>query len=436
MAAIGWMAVVWGAFGGEAGISARPAYTLDECVGLALERAASARNARRDEEIAGRRIGQVRAQVLPQVRATGRYVRLGEVPVAESDGDRFETGREDNWSAGLEASQLLYSGGSVGAALRAARLYREVAAAAVRQAEEELVRDVRVGFNGVLLADEQVKVQEASLAQLEDLLEQAQMRFRQQTAAEYDVLAARVRVANERPFVIAARKRADLARAAFRNLVQIEEESFELAGELVFEPSETTLGEWQEQALERRPELVELRNVLGMWDADIRAEQGGGLPQVRAFAGYAGENPQQGAARDKWEWGWNAGVAVEWSVFDGALRRNRVAEKRQELEKARETLADVERAIALEVHAHYLELRQAAETVAAGAETVALAEKGLEIARTRYENGLATYLDVTEANLALATARLTRLLALHEHMNALARLRQASGEAYNAGDKP
>lgn len=424
--ALAWMGAGTGSWAEEG--RALPVFTLEESVDMGLRQAAAARNARRDEEIAGRRINQVRAQILPQVKASGRYTRLDEVTAFEFDGDRYEMGREDNYAAGVEASQLLYSGGSVGAALKAAGLYREVAQAQVRRVENELVRDIRVAFHGILLADEQVRVQEASLAQLEDLLAQAEARYRQQTAAEFDVLTARVRVANERPALIQARKQAELARVAFRNLVQFDAEAFELEGELAFEPVDRALDEWRELGLERRPEMVELRNVLGMWEADIRAEQGGGLPQVRAFAGYRGENPPTGTANDEWDWGWNAGVAVEWDIFDGALRRNRVAEKRLELAKARETLADAERQIALEIQSHYLDLRQAAETVAAGAETVELAEKSLQIARARYENGLATYLDYTDANLALSTARLTRLHALHDHMNARARLQQASGE--------
>ena len=394
-------------------------------------------NARRDERIAEKRINQVRAQLLPQLRASGSYTRLDEIPVSESDdGEITELGREDNLAAGAEVSQLLYSGGSVGAALKAAALYRDTAKATVRQVESELVRDVRVGFNGILLADELVKVQEASLKQLEELQAQAEARFRQETASEFEVLTAKVRVANERPALIAARKRADLARAAFRNLVQLDAVDYALDGELAFEPSERTLDEWTALGLERRPELVELRNTLGMWAADIRAEQGGGLPQVRAFAGYRGQNPESGSAEDQWEWGWNAGVAVEWDVFDGLLRRNRIAEKRLELDKAHETFADAERQIALEIQSHFLDLRQAAETVASSAENVELAEKGLEIAEARYQNGLATYLDYTDANLALRNARLIRLLALHEHMNALARLEQASGEEIRLGETP
>lgn len=438
-AGIRWIGIgLWAAWSGLslAGEAApeRPTYTLPECLEAGLRQAAAARNADRDEQIAGTRIGQVRAQVLPELKAKGGYTRLDEAAAFEFDGARVAMGLEDNYSAGVEVSQLLYSGGSVRSALDAAKLYREVAQARVRQAKNELVRDIRTAFNDVLLEDEQVKVQAASLAQLEDLLAQAESRYRQQTASEFDVLSARVRVANARPLLIHARKQAVLARARFRTLVQLEAEEFELAGELAFEPSGRSLEEWQALGLEQRPELVEQRKFLGMWAADIRAERGGSLPQIRAFAAYDGTNPESGSARESWEWGWSAGVTAEWDVFDGALRRNRIREKSLELAKAGETLADSERQVALEIQSHYLDLQQAAETVSASRDTVELAEKSLEIAKTRYENGLATNLDYTDANLSLSIARLTRLQALHDHMNALARLQQASGEEYPAGD--
>ena len=116
-----------------------PAFTLEECIGIGLKQAASARNADRDEQIAGTRINQVRAQVLPELKAKGGYTRLDEAAAFEFDGESVAMGLEDNYTAGIEASQLLYSGGSVRSALKAAKLYREVAQARVRQAKNELV---------------------------------------------------------------------------------------------------------------------------------------------------------------------------------------------------------------------------------------------------------------------------------------------------------
>ena len=431
IASLGW-ALAGTLFAAEP--SGRPVYTLQECIELGLEQAAPARNAARDELISQAKIGQVRAQLLPQLKARGSYKRLDEASAFEFGGESYPMGLEDNYAGSIEVNQLLYSGGSVGAALKAAGLYNEIAQVRVRGVNNALVRDIRTGFNDILLQDEEVKVQEASLAQMEELLTQTESRFRQQTASEFDVLTARVRVANKRPALIAARKQAELARESFRSLVHLEPGNFDLAGELVLDPSARSLEEWLAIAMEQRPELIELRRFLGLREADIRAEQGGYMPQIRAFAGYAGQNPENGTANANWGWGWNAGLTAEWDIFDGALRRNAIREKRLEFEKARETLVDTERKVELEIRSLYLDLVQAAETVSASGDTVAEAEKGLEIARTRYDNGLSTYLDYTDANLALSIARLTRLQALHDHMNALARLQQASGDGFETGE--
>ena len=411
-----------------------PAFTLPETIEIGLKQSAAALNARRDEQIAGTRIGQVRAQVLPQLKAKGSYTRLNEVQGFEFDGQTYEMGRADNYAYGAEISQLLYSGGSVSAALDAARLYRDIAQIRVQGVNNELIRDIRTGFNDILLQDAQVQVQEASLKQLEELLAQAESRFRQQTASEFDVLSAKVKVANNRPLLIAARKQAELARAAFRSLIHLDPVDFELTGRLEFAPENRPLDEWQDLGMAQRPELKELRLLLGLREADIRAEQGYYFPQIRAFGGWQEQNPANGSAIDSWESGWNAGVGAEWDLFDGARRRNAIREKRLELDKARESLGEAERRVALEIQAQFLELQQAAETVAASQDTVALAEKSLEIARVRYENGLATNLEYTDANLALNVARLTRLQALHDHMNALARLQQASGAGFETGE--
>ncbi len=405
------------------------AYTLDECLQIGLRQSSAILKARDDERIAETRIGQVRAQVLPHLSARSGYTRLDEVSAFDLGEERVEMGRLDNYSAAAEISQLLYSGGSIRAALRAARVYREMAALQWQRVSNELVRDIRTAFHDILLAEAAVKVQEASVAQLQDLVRQAEARVKRETAPEFDLLSARVRLANEMPALIRARKDVELAKAAFRNLIQLDDGDFELSGELAYQPEKRPIDTWQAEGRQGRPELLYQRRVLELSRLDIRAERGGLRPQVRAHAAYEGLNPESGTAVDAWDWGWNAGVSLEWDLFDGGLRRSVILEKNIELAKSREDLDILERAVDLEIRQQYLELVTADETVIASRETVALAEKNLEIARTRYETGLSTYLEYTDAHLALSTARLTWLTALRDHVNAMARLYCACGLA-------
>lgn len=404
------------------------AYTLPECLAIGLERAASLANARRDEVIAGSRIRQTRAQVLPQLSGSASYTRLDEVPTFTYDDESAPMGRHDNYAASAGLSQLLFSGGSVRAALDAAQFYRDRSRLQTLHTERALSRDIKQGFYGILLARARVKVQEESVAQLRELVRQAEEKYQAETISEFELLSARVKLANEVPVLIAARKELDLARAQFRDLLHLDEDRFELAGELTYTPFDLPLDALQIAARAHRPEIGAQRQMIGLRQSDIRAERGGYYPQIRARAAYEGSNPESGSAEDAWKWGWNAGLALQWDLADGGLRSGRLLEKSMELAKAEQDLDELLRAIGLEVQQAYLVLRQAAETVAASRENVALAERSLAIAKTRYQAGLATYLEYTDANLALSTARLTWLSALCGHLAALADLRYACGE--------
>jgi outer membrane protein TolC len=149
---------------------------------------------------------------------------------------------------------------------------------------------------------------------------------------------------------------------------------------------------------------------------------------VNANFQYAGANSYEFASyEDKWEWHWNATLGLTWSLWDGGLTRATVGEKELVLEKAREMLFDAIRGVELEVTQAFLDLQYARKRVDADEDNVELASRALRISSERYEAGLGTYLEFTDANVALSRARLNYLSAVHQHMNAVARLQHASG---------
>ena len=59
----------------------------------------------------------------------------------------------------------------------------------------------------------------------------------------------------------------------------------------------------------------------------------------------------------------------------------------------------------------------------------------MEITKTRYKQGMATYLEFADANLALSTAQQARLQSIHAHMSALANLEFVCGIDELAGER-
>lgn len=404
-------------------------YTLNDCLALARARNATLTNARRDEAIAETRITQVRAQALPELTVAAGYTRLGEVPGMEFDGQRIALGRADNYNAGIEVGQLLYSGGSVRAALRAADDYRRLAVLDSARATALLERDVRVAYVEVLLAQRRLAVRRQAVAQLEAFATQVAQRHAQALVSDFERDSARVRVANERPLAIAAEGALTVARVRLAHLVHLDDARFTLEDRLDdgAPAVAVALADAWRTALEHRPELAQARRLIELRRADIRHAQGRYLPQLRAHAAYNGLNPPSGGGADEWDWDWNAGLTLEWKLFDGALREGEIAEKRLALDKADEDAGEIKRAIRLEVETAHAEWLTACETVRATSETAALAEANLTIARARYDAGLATQLEFSDARLALSTAQLGHYEALAGRARAEAELDYARG---------
>jgi outer membrane protein TolC len=417
---------------GTGAVTNRPprSYSLQHCLEIGLERAVSVANARRDEQIAAARITTTRASVLPQLALSGSYTRLDEVSSIDmGDGTSFSFGNLDNYSAAASLSQLLFNGGQVNAALRAAQRYRQYTAYGVAHERARLICAITLGFHDVLLAQAAADVQRQSVRHLEEFLSQTRARFAQQTVSEFDVLSAQVRLANERPKWIEAQNQLLLARDALRNRARLDEGDYLLTDDAALPPMTNDLAALQLRALTQRPDIRQVAALLSMQEEDVAAAKGQYYPALQAFANYTGGNSSSyDVSQSDWSWHWNAGLSLSWSLFDGGARQGRVAEKKITLAKTRATLDDLKRAAALEVSQAYLELARARETLASTRETVALAERALAIARTRYEQGLSTALEFTETNVALSAARLGASKARRDYLCALAQLAYASGQ--------
>ena len=242
----------------------RPSYTLQQCIQMGLERSITLQNATRDQEIAQSRIKQTRAQLLPSVTLSANYLHLDEKPYI---GD--ETGLDNQYDATAGVQQLLFSGGSVSAALKASREYLKYAASATLQRNHVLIRDIKQSFYSVLYAESALRVAQQSLKQLKEFETQTRLKFENGTASEFDYLSAQVKVVNERPQVIAAENTLSLARESFKNLIYLNTADFQLTGELEYIPIEVELDHLYELAINRRPELQEQQALIGMRVQDV-----------------------------------------------------------------------------------------------------------------------------------------------------------------------
>jgi outer membrane protein TolC len=129
-----------------------------------------------------------------------------------------------------------------------------------------------------------------------------------------------------------------------------------------------------------------------------------------------------------------ASLRLEWPVFDGGARRNRLAQARADVRAAEAQAHATRNRIANEVWAAYADLTTAFRQRRAAATLLEAADQSYASALEAYNYGLRGALDITAAQQTLAEARSAEVLARTQVLSALAELAFRTGDAIQAGN--
>ncbi|MCK5849581.1 MAG: TolC family protein [Kiritimatiellae bacterium] len=403
-------------------------YRLEDCIRISMKRNAGVESARLDESIAETRTMMARSGVLPHVSFSAGYSRLDELQTIELGDEEIEIGTLDNYSANIGITQALYSGGKSRSALKAARFARSHAEQTRAESESKTVYDVKIAFYNLIMAGDSLKIREQSWTHLKTLVDQARKKFGNGVVSEFDLLAAEVQFANEKPLLIKARNSRVVALERLRRLLNVDDQ-FVIDGSLVLEPVETNIVELQRNALKQRSLIHALEAGVHLAEESVNIARADRWPKLSALFNYNGANSYEFVSyeEDEWEWHWGVGLVLKWNIWDSGLTKAVVRKNLLETEKSKTTLQDTIRAVKLDVKECCLSIIHARESAMAGTKSVQLAERAMKIAQTRYREGLATHVEFSDANLALGTAQLMRLRAIRDHMAAVACLKFVCG---------
>jgi outer membrane protein TolC len=382
---------------------------------------------------------QTRAVALPQLIASGQYKdtdrnAIENFPNAPSSPNQ-------NWNAGVQLVQTIYSGGKLIAAIRAAKVTKEQALAQYQATLADTLLSVRLAYYDILLAAEQITVNEASVNLLQKELDDQQHRYDAGTVPNFNVLRAKVSVANARPPLIQAQNNYRIAKNNLSNLLgyNLPREIWDnipltLTDTLDAAPYEINLPDALHQALDKRPELIALRKTEELQKLNITAASSGYKPTVQLFAGYNWMNRQFSTSTnsstpglDEYLDGWNAGAQVSWNIFDGMLTHGKVIQAKALYEKSKTSVDEEVRDVELEVRTTYSDFVEAQEVLESQKTVQAEAEEALREANARADAGTGTQLDVLDAENSLTQARSTQVQALHDYDAARAKFERAIG---------
>lgn len=419
-----------------------PALSLQECIDLALKQNPDVLKSQQELRRTHGLIVEARAPAIPQITAEGNYRRIERDSIDAFPGSPGPSkNQEQPWSASVEVSQLIYAGGRVRAAWRAARLTDQIAVLDFQRTVADTILAVRKAFYQILLNKALVTVREQSVKLLEQQLQDTQHRFDVGAVPRFNVLRAEVELANAKPPLIRAQNDLRLSREALVKLLALDSPKqlhdftpINFTGQLSYEHADWKLADALAQALDHRPEYQQAEKRVAVAKESVKVAISGYKPEVSLFGNYGIRDSLFGSQIDDTIHGWSAGARATWPLFDGLLTAGKVTQARAQHEETKLDFDDTRRRVELEVRQAYSDYLQALELLEAQKKTVEQGEESLRLAEARFRAGTGTQLDVLSAQTALTEARSNEIQALHDYNVALATLERVTGTTVKTAD--
>ena len=424
----------------------------------------------RSESIAAARAGitrtdgerlRARSELFPQLSASASYDRAlasefegvfddglfgggaGEEP-AEDGLEDLPFGRENTWRASLTLSQMVYSGGRIGAQQAIVRAGRDSAELGLTTARAQALFEATQAYYDAALSERLVTIAEASLQQAGATLQQVQAGFDAGTQPEFEVLRARVSRDNQSPLLIRQRVNRDLALLRLKRVLDLPPDyDLRLADALgdeslapppVFAERVAAVEASQQPAtaqsytlqssapLPDRVPVEEAAAAVRLRQATLQLTEAQRNPSLTLNSTYTRIAYPSGfwPAFDRTNW--SIGASVTLPILTGGRQRGDEVVARADVEQAEAQLQQVRELAALDTRSAWAELLAARAAWEASAGTVEQAGRAYEIADVRYRAGVSTQLELSDSRLLLQQAEANRAQAARDLQVARARV--------------
>lgn len=235
------------------------------------------------------------------------------------------------------------------------------------------------------------------------------------TATSYDVLTTQVRlttVRNQRADV-----ENDLAKAAanLRRLIGLPSTTpIRLQGTFDVAELTNTPDSLEAAALRQRPEVVAARDAVTTAEMQRQVATTENRPTLSLAVSGGVKNGFPPELNDP-KVNWAGGLSLNVPLFDGLHGRYAEEEAVASMEAAQAHLEDVEQDIRLDVTTALSDLETSRRKQATADIQVEQARQALDLARTRYTNGVITNLELLNAQAALQEAEFYRIRLMYDH---------------------
>lgn len=417
--------------------------SLDDAVKIGEQHNRNLEIARLDKRMAGQKVRESWAEVLPHLSSSMTYTRtlkpsvmflpMGTLLGNPALGTQAVAISSDNSSvASLNVSQNIFKL-SAFAGIKAAGLVRQISDESYRETNADVVTSIRKAYYDVLIATENRKLVEQSISRWEEARRDTDALFRQGVAADLDTLKAWLSVENLKPDLIRARNGESIAATKLKVVMGIDQDRpLVLSDSLAFKKidiPESVAAAYRE-ALDKRPDVRSLALQVETEDEKVMAARSEGMPVLSAFCQLEAQtqfNDNTALDKTRWPVSSNVGFQLTVPIFSGFATSSRIEQAKIGRLQTRTRYEDLKAQVRADVEVRMSNLIEARKRIDVQSKTIAVAERSYRITMLRLREGIGSRLELTDAELQLQTAKTNYLQAVYDYLIAATELQKSLG---------
>lgn len=400
-------------------------FNLQECIDYAFQHQDSIKNAKLDVKSAEYKVKGAIGMGFPQISGTANLQDFLQIPTQLLPGDFFgqpgvfipiRFGVKYQSSIGVNVSQIIFDGTYL-VGLNASKTYKELSQRNLIRTKIAARIAISKAFYQVLVSGEQLKLIDANLIQLKQQLDETIQLNEQGFAEKIDVDRLRVlynnlntdRANSLRMLALAYQILKFQIGMPLRDVLVIRDKTEDISIgngiELMKEDS---------TAYKNRIEYKLLETAKALNELQVKRYKNENLPKLSVFGNY-NLSYQDDSFKKLFQTNYPStivGLTLNIPIFSGFQQLNKIRQAKIEVQKSQNNLEAAENGIDLQIDQARTQYNNGLESLTNQKSNIELAQEVLRVSKIKYEEGIGSSIEVTQAQTALQEAENNYIQAL------------------------
>lgn len=403
-------------------------YSLQQCIDYALQNQATYKNTSLDVEIAKAKVGEVRGIGLPQISASGTFIKNIDVQKQFVPASAFDPSAPKNLitplgfglpysnSGQIGITQLIFDGSYI-VGLQATKTYLSLSEKAKDVSKATIIQNVKKAYLGVLVAQERIKLLDLNIIRLDSNFKNLQALNKSGFAENIDADRLEVQLNNLKIEKQKIENFSTLGYLALKFQMGLAlTENVIVTENLDSYKNEMNINN-EAIVYDNRPEYELLTIQKKASELELKNLKFGRLPSLAAF-GNLGANTGsfdfKGVFNNTYYQFSNIGLSLKLPIFDGTQRYYKTSAAKLKMQKSDNDIKNLKNVIDMQSQTAKINLDNNRKSLENNDRNMALAKRVLDVVQKKYQAGVGSSIEVTNAESEYKAAYINYYTTLYD----------------------